>query len=116
VRDRANVLAAAVGRLRALGGRVVEEDDLVLAPRLRGHHRRLGAGDELARVRGVLGALGDPDRDRDLAGEVELDLVQALREPLRERDHVLLVARGDDHGELLAADPADDVAGADGRA
>ena len=101
---------------RPLGVRLVEEDDLVLAARLRGHHRRLGAGDELARVRGVLRALRDPDRDRDRAGEVELDLVEALGEPGRERDRLLLAAAGHDHGELLAADPADDVGGADGRA
>ena len=115
VRDRANVLAAAVVRCRALGRRFVEEDDLVLAPRLRGHHRGFGAGDQLARIRGVLGALRDADRDGDPAGEVEVDLVQALPEPGRERDHVGLVARRHDHRELLAADPADDVGGADGR-
>ena len=115
VRDRADVLAVAVARLRALGRRVVEEDDLVLAARLRGHHRGLGAGDELARVRGVLGALGDPDRDGDPAREIELDVLQPLREPARQRDHVVLVARRHDHRELLAADPADDVGGADGR-
>ena len=102
-------------RLGALGRRVVEEDDLVLAARLRGHHRGLGAGDELARVRGVLGALGDSDRNGDPAREIELDVLQPLREPARQRDHVVLVARRHDHRELLAADPADDVGGTDGR-
>ena len=116
VRDRADVLAAGVTARRALRVLLVEEDDLVLAARLRGHHRRLGAGDELARVGGVLGALRDPDRDRDPAGEAELDPVEALGEPGRERDRALLAAAGDDHGELLAADPADDVARADARA
>ena len=116
VRDRANVLAAGVTARRALRVLLVEEDDPVLAARLRGHHRRLGAGDELARVGGVLGALCDPDRDRDPPGEAELDPVEALGEPGREGDRALLAAARDDHGELLAADPADDVAGADARA
>ena len=64
VRDRADVLAPrpAAGPLRR---RVVEDDDLVLAARLGGHHRRLGARDQLARVRRVLGAVGDADRDGD---------------------------------------------------
>ncbi len=113
MRDRADVLAAGVPDGRSLGVRVVEEDDPVLAAGLRGHHRRLGAGDELARVGGVLGALRDPDRDRDRAGEAELDPVEALGEPGRERDRLVCAAAGHDHGELLAADPADDVAGAD---
>ena len=116
VRDRANVLAAGVIARRALRVLLVEEDDAILAASLRGHHRRLGAGDELARVGGVLGALRDPDRDRDRAGEAELDPVEALGEPGREGDRALLAAAGDDHGELLAADPADDIACADARA
>ena len=116
VRDRADVLAAGVTARRALRVLLVEEDDSVLAARLRGHHRRLGAGDELARVGGVLGTLGDADRDRDPAGEAELDPVEALGEPGRERDRALLAAARDDHGELLAADPADDVGRADARA
>ena len=116
VRDRANVLAAGVAARRALRVLLVEEDDPVLAARLRGHHRRLGAGDELARVGGVLGALRDPDRDRDSAGEAELDPIEALGEPGRERDRTLLTAARDDHGELLTADPADDIARADARA
>ncbi len=116
MRDRADVLAAGVAARRALRVLLVEEDDPVLAARLRGHHRRLGAGDELARVGGVLGALRDPDRDRDPAGEAELDPVEALGQPGREGDRALLAAAGDDHGELLAADPADDVCRADARA
>jgi hypothetical protein len=116
VRDRADVLAGRVARLGPLGGRLVEEDDLVLAAGLGGHHRRLGAGDELARVRGVLRPVCDPDRERDPAGEVELDLLESLRQPRRERDGVRLVRRGEDDRELLAADPADDVARAHGRA
>ncbi len=109
VGDRAHVLTAGVSRLGPLGRRLVEEHDLVLAARLRGHHRRLGARDQLARVRRVLGPVGDPDRDRDLAGHVELDLLEPRRQPVRHRHRVGCVAGGDDDGELLAADPADDV-------
>ena len=115
MRDRADVLAALV-RFGPLGRGVVEEDDLALAARLCGHHRGFGAGDELARVRGVLRPLGDADRDGDLAGEVASDRVQPRHEAGRERDGLVLVASGEDHGELLAADPADDVARPDGGA
>ena len=113
VRDRTDVLTVLVC-LRPLGRGVVEEDDLALATRLRGHHRGLGTGDELARVRGVSRSFGDSDRDRDLPGEIERDLVQPLREAGGEGDGLHLVAPGQDHGELLAADPADDVRGPDG--
>ena len=116
MRDRADVLAAGVPGRRPLGVGVVEEDDAVLAARFRGHHRRLGAGDELARIGRVLRPLRDSDRDRDGPGEVELDLVEALGEPGCERDRLLLAAVGHDHRELLAADPADDVGHADRRA
>ena len=44
---------------------LVVEDDAVLALRLRGHHRRLGACSELARVHRVLGAERETDGDGD---------------------------------------------------
>ena len=116
VRDRADVLPASLAGGRPLGVGLVEEDDLALPTRLRGHHRGLCAGDELARVGRVLRPLGDADRDGDPARELQLDRVEALREPPRKRDRALDAAVGHDHRELLAADPADDVAGADGRA
>ena len=109
VRDRAEVLAPHVRLSRPLARELVEQDDLALSARLRRHHRRLGAGDELARVRSVLRPMRDPDRDRDRTCEIELDLVQAPGEPGRERHRLLLLAARGDHGELLAADPADDV-------
>lgn len=62
------------------------------------------------------GPLSDADRDGDPAGKGELDLVEAACEPARGRDHLILPAVRDDHGELLAADPADDVVGTDRRA
>jgi len=79
VGDRAHVAAARGLAARALGRVLVEEDDLVLAPRLRGHHRRLGAGDELARVHRMIRTLGDADRDRHRPCRAELDLRQRLR-------------------------------------
>ena len=48
---------------RPLAVALVERDDQALPARLRRHHRHLGACDELARVRGVLGADGDSGRD-----------------------------------------------------
>ena len=57
VRDRAHVAAARGLGFRALARLFVEEHDLVLATRLGGHHRGLGARHQLARVHRVLGAL-----------------------------------------------------------
>ena len=114
VGDRAHVLASVP--TRALGGGVVEENALVLSARLRGHHRRLRAGDELARVHGVLGALGDADRECEPAGLLELLREQSLGHARREAHGIACVAGGHDDAELLAAQPADDVGAADGLA
>ena len=55
VRDRAELRAPRVDGCRGpLAAALLEDDDLPLPPRLRGHHRDLGAGDELTRVRRVL--------------------------------------------------------------
>jgi hypothetical protein len=112
VRDRAHV-APARRRRRPLAGLLLEEDGLVLAARLRGHHRDLRAGDELARVHGVLRALGDPDRDAELPGGPHVGLGERVDDPARQAERVAGVARGHDHAELLAAEAADDVRGAD---
>ena len=111
VGDRADV-AARARRGGALALLLLEEDGLVLAVRLRGHHGDLGAGDQLARVHRVLGALRDPDRDAEPAGRGELGLGEVVDDPAREAERVARVARGHDHAELLAAEPADDVRGA----
>ncbi len=118
VRDRAHVACGGCRTGRRPLGRavVVVEHGLVLAARLRRHHRRLGAGDELAWVHRVLRALRDPDRDGHPAGRLEVDLAQALGEACREPERRARVARGHDHAELLAADAADDVGLAHGLA
>ena len=105
---------ALLGGLGSLERIVLEEHDLVLAPRLRRHHRRLGAGDQLARVHRVLRPLRDPDRDRHLPGRIEIDLLEELGQTVGETQRRGLVARGEDHRELLAAEPADDVGAAHG--
>ena len=73
VRDRAELGGsrdeAAVGALRP---DVLEDDDPALAARLGRHHRHLGARDELPRVRGVLGAGRNADRETHLAHGAEL--------------------------------------------
>ena len=109
VGDRADVAPAGVVPVRPFGCRLGEEDGVALAAHLGGHHRGLGAGDELARIRGVLRPLGDSDRDRDPAGDPELRAREPLGQPVGERTSLGLVTRRDDHRELLAADPADDI-------
>jgi hypothetical protein len=88
---------------------LVEEHDLVLAARLRGHHRCLRARDKLARVHRVLRPLRDADRDRNPPGGAELDVGQRVGQPSRQVEPVTGVAPGHDHAELLAAETADDV-------
>ena len=113
VRDRAELGPARVGGVRrALAAAFLEDDDLALATRLRGHHRHLGARDELAGVGGVLGAGRDPHRERDRPDRAELRARDLLLDPLGEPERVGERARGGDDGELLAADPADAVGGA----
>ena len=110
VGDRADVVAPHGRRLGTLALVLVEDDDAALAARLGGHHRELGAGDELARVGRVLGAECDPDRDAHPAGGVELRHGDALGDALCQRVRGGQVARAHDHRELLAADAAHVVA------
>ena len=113
VRDRAHVVAAD----RLFGGplarALVERDDQALAARLRGHHRGLGAGDELARVRCVLGPDRDPGRRAEPSDGLGFERAELLSDPLGERGRRSEVARRKDHRELLAADSAHDVGLAD---
>ena len=88
---------------------VGEDDDAVLALRLRGHHRRLGAGDELARVHRVLGPEGDAGRECDLADGLGRALQQRILDPRGEPERIRGGARRQDHGKLLAADATDRV-------
>ncbi len=115
VGDGTDVLAPAhaFGTLRR---RVVEEDALVLAPGLGGHHRGLGAGDQLARVHRVLGPLRNADGEREPARGVELPVCELVGEARGEPQSVARVAGGHDDPELLAAEPADDVRGPHGLA
>ena len=108
VRDRAHV-ALVRRRVRALARVLVVENDLILAARLRGHHRRLGARGQLARVHRVLRAERDADRDGERADAGNVELAEPLHEPLGDVRRIGPVARAHDHAELLAAEPADDV-------
>ena len=117
MRDRAHVADRRLGRrVRTLERALVVEDDLVLAARLRRHHRRLGARDELARVHRMLRPAREAHGDRDPARGVELGARDVLDEPPGEPFGVLRVPRGHHDRELLAAEPADDVRGPDRRA
>ena len=84
VGDRADVCAPRGQRVRPLALVLVEDDDPALAARLGGHHRELGAGDELAWVGSVLGPERDPDRERHRADGVERRERDPLRDPLGE--------------------------------
>ena len=109
VGDRADVHAARDRRVRPLVLFLVEDDDAALAPRLGGHHRNLGAGDELSGIRGMIGPERNPDRDGQRPDRVELrdrdPLGDTLRKGLSHRE----VAGRDDDRELLTPDPADVV-------
>ena len=108
MRDRADV-AARGARVRPLAVVLLEEHRLVLAARLRGHHRDLRAGHELARVHRVLRALGDADGHGQPACGLDVGLRQAVGDPACEPEGVAGVAGGHDDAELLAAEAADDV-------
>ena len=114
MRDRADAGVRDRRRVGTLVGRLVEEHDQILAPRLGGHHRGLGASDQFAWVGGIGRPLRGADRDCDLAGRPELELLQALGQPVRERNRILGAARAHDDPELLAAEPADEVRPAHG--
>ena len=77
---------AVTGRRRALGRAVVVEDGLVLAARLRGHHRRLGAGDS---SRGFIACCGPCEMPIDtVIGPAGSNSVssQPLGEPRRQAE------------------------------
>ena len=114
--DRADVVAPRVLLGRSLRRCVVEDDDEAVPARLRGHHRRLRARDQLARVGRVLRAHRHSGGHGQPARRLDLEQLDAPTEPLGEAERALEVTRGDDDRELLAADPTDDVRRADGRA
>ena len=89
MRDRADARARDGDGVGTLVRRLVEEHDQVLAPRLGGHHRRLRTRDQLARVGCVDRPLRGADRDRDLPGGAEVELLQALGQPFRERNRIV---------------------------
>ena len=115
VSERAHV-ALDDRRVRPLGRFLVIQDDAVLALRLRGHHRRLRTGGELARVHRVLGTEGEPEGNGDLADGGQVELAEAPHDALRDHGRIRGVARVHDHAEFLTAEPANVVVGADGRA
>ena len=110
--DRAHVVAAQPFLGRTLARRLVEGEDEPLAAAFRGHHGRLGTGDELARVRRVIGPDGNARRDGQRPRRLGLEPSELLRQALREAERAREVARRQDDRELLAADPADDVVSA----
>jgi hypothetical protein len=115
VGDRADVARGRRGPGgRPLGRALVVEHHLVLSVRLRRHHRRLRARDQLARVHRVQRPLRDTGRDGHPPGRLEVGLTQPLGEAGGQPQRVPGVARRHDHPELLAADSTDDVGAPDG--
>ena len=113
VRDRAHVVAVDRRLGRPLARALVERDDQALPACLRGHHRGLGAGDELARVRRVLGPDRDPCRRAEPSDGFGLERPELLSDPLGECRRGSEVAGRQDHRELLPADPTHDIGLAD---
>ena len=105
--------ASSDGRSRSLSSNWHDE---ALAARLRGHHRGLRAGDELAGICGVLRPDRDSGRAVSLPTASASSFASSLADALAQRDRALHVSGRDDDGELLAADAADHVRRADGRA
>ncbi len=91
MRHRADVATGLVP-LGPLAGVVGVDDDPVSAARLRRHHRRLGAVDELARVARMLWPVRNADGERDVAGGVDGTRLETLGEPAREAERVTRVA------------------------
>ena len=116
VRDRADVAHLHAVRFRPLVRAVAEMDEMILAARLRGHHRRFRAGDQLAWVAGVRGSFRETHRKRQPAGRTELLRRDALFDPLGQTGRAHGVGDRHDHGELLTAEAAHDVRATAGRA
>ncbi len=98
--------------VRAFRLGLVEQDELVLAAGLRGHHPGLGARRELSRVHRMLRAQRDTDRDGHRAGRLERLRRERLGKAARQSERGPRIARRHDHRELFAADPAHHVGGA----
>ena len=91
----------------------LEDDDAVLALRLCGHHRGLGAGDQLARVHRMLGPEGDPDREGGVDDGLRRATQERLLQARGQAERIVRPTRREDDCELLAADAADRVRAAD---
>jgi hypothetical protein len=86
VRDRAHVVTAGTSLGRPFVRRLVEGEDQPLAAALRRHHRGLGARDELAWVRRVLGTHGDAGRHGQRPGRLRLERPELGLQPVGERE------------------------------
>ncbi len=85
------------------------DEDLVAAAGLGGIERRVGAGHQVFGVDQLV--LGDGDADAD--GDLDADraaLADLAAQPLGDLERVVAAGAGQDHEDLLAADPVDRVA------
>jgi hypothetical protein len=105
------VVAGSRAAERPLGLAVAVQHGLVLAVRLRRHHRCLGTRNQLTRVHRVLRPFRHADRDRDAACGLELSPGEPFDEARRQAKRIAGSTGRHDHAELLAADSADDVRG-----
>jgi hypothetical protein len=94
---------------RQAGGLMDAEPDPVLARRFRLQEGQVGAGHQLARAGRVQRALGHADAHRDLTDHRGGHRGDPLAAPLGQRGGLGQRGARKDDGELLAADPADQV-------
>src|SRR5581483_9928347 len=92
------------------------EADLIAALVLGPVQREVGGGQQLEQVAAVLAVDRDADRDRHADPRVASEDAQragAAAETLRDRERLGGIRPGQQDGELLTAEPADDVGVAD---
>ncbi len=118
VADRKGKRAAEIALPVGLGEQVIVEKANLGTGLLGGVHRRVGLADEIGRVEvGSAAQHGDTDAGAtaDPAGRLRRDRFDGIGDAAGEAERIRLADVGDDHHELVTAQPTDRVGGAHGR-